>query len=255
MGVARVPEEASMANFVLVHGSWHAAWCWYKIAPRLRARGHRVDVPDLPGHGRDWRDPAEVTLDDHVARVDAAIRRCGAPVVLVAHSRSGIVASQTVERHPDAVQAVVYLAAYLLGDGETVLDLARHDRDSLVMPNLDVDPDGAWDMLRAEAFEPALYADCAAEDVALGHLLLTPEPLAPSRTPIRTTQERFGRVRRVYIELTQDRAVSPMLQRRMYTATPCDEVRSIAASHSAYFSVPDELAGHLDEIAARAAAT
>ncbi len=240
-----------MSNFVLVlvHGSWHAAWCWYKIAPRLRARGHRVEVPDLPGHGRDRAELAKVTLDDYVERANAAIERCGRPVVLVAHSRSGIVASQTVERHPEAVQTVVYLAAYLLRDGETVLDLARHDRDSLVMPNLDVDPAGNWDMLRAEAFEPALYADCPPEDVALAHMLLTPEPLAPSRTSIRTSQERFGRVRRVYIELTQDRAVSPMLQRRMYTATRCDEVRSIAASHSAYFSVPDELAGHLDEVA------
>jgi hypothetical protein len=28
----------------------------------------------------------------------------------------------------------------------------------------------------------------------------------------------------------------------MYTATPCDEVLTIDASHSAYFSRPDELA-------------
>jgi hypothetical protein len=35
----------------------------------------------------------------------------------------------------------------------------------------------------------------------------------------------------------------------MYTATPCQEVRSITASHSAYFSVPDQLAEHLAAIA------
>ncbi len=31
-----------MSNFILVHGSWHGAWCWYKIVPRLRALGHSV---------------------------------------------------------------------------------------------------------------------------------------------------------------------------------------------------------------------
>src|SRR4051812_2786005 len=44
-----------MATFVLVHGSWHGAWCWYKVTAALEAAGHRVIVPDLPAHGRDWR--------------------------------------------------------------------------------------------------------------------------------------------------------------------------------------------------------
>jgi hypothetical protein len=106
-------------------------------------------------------------------------------------------------------------------------------------------------MLRAEAFEEVLYADCPPEDVALAHALLTPEPLAPSRARVGTTPERFGSIPRVYIELLRDRAVSPAFQRRLHAATPCNEVRSIDASHSAYFSKPDELAAHLDDIAAR----
>ena len=56
-----------------------------------------------------------------------------------------------------------------------------------------------------------------------------------------TTPANFGSVPRVYIELSQDRAISVPFQRRMYTATPCERVLSIAASHSAYFSQPDEL--------------
>jgi hypothetical protein len=48
-------------------------------------------------------------------------------------------------------------------------------------------------------------------------------------------------VPRAYIELLADRAVSPALQRRMYASSPCRRVLSIDASHSAYFSKPDEL--------------
>jgi pimeloyl-ACP methyl ester carboxylesterase len=201
-----------MSDFVLVHGSWHGAWCWYKIVPRLQALGHRVEVPDLPSHGRDWTKPADVTLNSYVERVHAAIERCQEPVILVAHSRSGIVGSQVAECYPEDVATVVFLAAYLLRDGQSVLDLARRDRDSLTIPNLEVDPDGHWDMLRAEVFEQALYADCPPEDVALARLLLVPEPLTPTKTPIHTSEDRFGTVRRVYIELLEDRAVSPALQ-------------------------------------------
>ena len=69
-----------MSTYVLVHGSWHGAWCWYKIAARLRAARHTVIVPDMPGHGRDWRHPGTLTMQDYVGTltsiVDAAINDC-----------------------------------------------------------------------------------------------------------------------------------------------------------------------------------
>ncbi len=43
-----------MSTYVLIHGSWHGAWCWYKIIPLLAQAGHTAIVLDLPGHGRDW---------------------------------------------------------------------------------------------------------------------------------------------------------------------------------------------------------
>jgi hypothetical protein len=31
-----------MATFVLVHPSWFGGWCWKKVTPILRGRGHEV---------------------------------------------------------------------------------------------------------------------------------------------------------------------------------------------------------------------
>jgi pimeloyl-ACP methyl ester carboxylesterase len=49
-----------MARFVLVHGAWHAGWCFDEVAAALRARGHTVSAPDLPSDtlGLDQRDYA-----------------------------------------------------------------------------------------------------------------------------------------------------------------------------------------------------
>jgi hypothetical protein len=96
-------------------------------------------------------------------------------------------------------------------------------------------------MLRAEFYRQALYHDCSDDDVALCQSLLTPEPLGPTLTPMRLSEVRWGNIPRGYILLTQDRAVGPALQRRMLERTPCGAVVEIAASHSAYFSKPDEL--------------
>jgi pimeloyl-ACP methyl ester carboxylesterase len=242
-----------MSSFVLVHGSWHGAWCWHKIVPRLERAGHRVVALDLPGHGRDRRDPGELTLAHYTDAIVGALDALPEPAILVGHSRGGLAITQAAETRPDAVSVLVYLAAFLVPDGGTVLDLARGDRDSLVPPNLVVNPERGWDMLREEAFVDTLYADCSPEDVALCRSLLAPEPIAPSRTAVSTTPGRFGRVPRVYVELLRDRAVSLPLQRRMQARLPCREVLSVDASHSAYFSRPDELAAcllSLPEVAA-----
>jgi hypothetical protein len=40
-----------MITYVLVHGAWHGGWCWKKVTPLLRASGHDVFTPTLPGLG------------------------------------------------------------------------------------------------------------------------------------------------------------------------------------------------------------
>lgn len=239
-----------MSRIILIHGSWHGAWCWHKIITRLRARGHEVLAPDLPAHGRDWTPPGEVTLETCVERV-LALLADGPPATVVAHSRGGIVLSTLAERCPARISNAVYLAAVMPANGQTVFDLLPDAGDSLLLPHLYQADDGSWDMLREVAWDAALYADCSADDIELCHRLLTPEPLAPSLTPLVLSAGGYGGVRKVYIELTADRAVPLAWQRRMQRNGPCAEVRAIAASHSAYFSQPDELARHLHEIALR----
>jgi pimeloyl-ACP methyl ester carboxylesterase len=243
-----------VASILLIHGSWHGAWCWHKIVPRLVALGHTVFAPDLPGHGRDWTRPEDVTMKSCVDALLPILEASSERMTVVAHSRGGIVLTALAERMPEKISSAVYLAAVLLENGQTVFDIASHAGGSLILPNMYAAEDMSWDMLREDAFDEALYADCSVEDRALCHALLTPEPLGPSLTPTSTSADRFGSVRKVYIELTEDRAVPPAWQRFMCAAVRCDEIRSIAAGHSAYFSKPEELAGLIGDVAAVASA-
>jgi pimeloyl-ACP methyl ester carboxylesterase len=49
-------------RFVLVHGGFHAAWCWERTIAALEALGHVGVAVDLPGHGA--RVDEESTLAD-----------------------------------------------------------------------------------------------------------------------------------------------------------------------------------------------
>ncbi|HEY8507238.1 MAG TPA: alpha/beta fold hydrolase [Steroidobacteraceae bacterium] len=230
-----------MSTYLLVHGAWHGAWSWYKIIPRLERAGHRVIAPDLPGLGRDTTPLREISLASWVDFLCAQLDREREPVILVGHSRAGIVISQTAEHRPDRIRTLVYVTAILPRHGESMSRLVA-GVESLITPNSIVSDDRLSCSIREEVLRDGFYACCSDEDVTLARKLLRPEPVAPMITPVTLTDQNFGRVPRVYVECLQDRAIALSLQRQMHTATPCQRVASINTDHSPFLSRPDELA-------------
>jgi pimeloyl-ACP methyl ester carboxylesterase len=230
------------SHFVLIHGAWHGAWCWFKLAARLRAAGHAVSCPDLPGHGVDRTPIADVTLNAYVERVASVLDAAPAPVVLVGHSMGGAVVSQTAEARPERIRASVYLAAFAPAHGQSVFQVARADPDDRMGARMVMSADRRSITLRPETLREGLYADCSDEDVALAQLLLVPQASAPLAAPLALTDARYGRVPRHYIECTQDLAVSPRAQRTMAGRQGCASVHALDTSHSPFLSAPDRLA-------------
>ncbi len=238
-----------MSTFVLVHGGWSGGWTWEKVVPLLEEAGHEVEAPDLPGHGEDRTPIPEVSFQSYADRISGVLDAQTEPVVLVGHSSGGSVISQAAEQRPDKVKMLVYLAAFLLRDGEVLLSVAANDTESLILPNLVMSEDGSSATIREDVIREGLLADCSDEDVKRAKSRFVPQALAPFATPITVTEDNFGRVPRVYIETLQDRAVSPSFQKEMYERLPCQKVISMDTSHSPFFSAPEELAGHLEFLA------
>jgi hypothetical protein len=82
----------------------------------------------------------------------------------------------------------------------------------------------------------------------LAKSLLVPEPLAPLATPLRLTAARFGSVPRIYVECSEDRAMTLAAQRRMQKALPCRERITLEADHSPFFSHSERLTDVLSKI-------
>lgn len=232
-------------TFLLVHGAWHGAWCWEKVIPHLRKEGHEVKTIDLPGHGLDKTPVSNVTLNAYTSRVCESLDSCKGQVILVGHSMGGVVITQSGEYKPSKIEKLVYLTGFLLKNGQCLLDIANQDSEALVMRNAMLDEKTNSLSFRKGAVKEIFYSDCSDDDVHYAESLLVPQAIAPFQTQVITSEEKFGRIPRVYVECLNDRAITPGTQKKMYEASPCEKIISMKTSHSPFFSAPEELAGNL----------
>lgn len=234
-----------MASFLLIHGSWHGAWCWERLVPRLAARGHRVLAVDLPGHGADRTPPHRVTLGGYARRVREAATGLEERPVLVGHSMGGLAISQAAADAPDAFAALVYLCAFVPQPGERLLSLARSDPGSALGGCVQYRATGV--RVRPERAAALFYGGCADGDAAWATARLRPDPWWPLLQ--RYTERHPLELPRSYLECTRDRAISLGHQRAMAGRARLGRVVTLETDHSPFLSDPEALADHLDALA------
>ena len=237
-----------MADFILVHGSWHGAWCWDKLVPLLENRGNRVTALDLPGHGKNRAARARQTFAGYVDTVTGAIDRHRGKVVLVGHSAGGAVISQVAEARPHRITCLVYISGFMLTHGQSILDVASNDKGNEVLPASVFIEDGKAIILLPDKAGIPLYLDCRDEDVAWAVNQLVPEATEPVGAVLSLTETSYGSIPRYYIECLQDRAISIETQRSMISRQPVKRVIPMDSGHSPFLSKPEELAEHLISI-------
>jgi pimeloyl-ACP methyl ester carboxylesterase len=230
-----------MATYVLIHGAWFGAWCWDGTRSLLEQAGHSAISIDLPGHGSDFTPASEITLASLVDRVGEVLSTQIQPVILVGHSMGGMVISQAAEAYPDKIERLIYVAAYLLQDGESLLQVANTDGDSKLAPYLLPEPEKGLIGIRTEALKEIFLHDCSEAVIAEAEANLRPDLIVPQATPLHLTAGNFGRVPRTYISTKLDRVVSPSLQKRMFTNLPCDRILEIETGHSPFAAAPEQL--------------
>jgi pimeloyl-ACP methyl ester carboxylesterase len=240
-----------MARFVLVHGAFHGAWCWEPLVAELAAGGHTVVTLDLPGSGDDPTPVADVTLDAYARRICDTLADQPEPVVLVGHSMGGVAITQAAAQCPEGIAKLVYVAAFLPGDGQSLADLTRlpEGAGDMVQANMVVDGEPPVATMPAGAVRETFYALCSPEQVAWATERIRPQPVLPFVTPVALDGSEARRPPRAYVISAQDRALPTALQRRLVADNPDLDVAEIDADHSPFLSRTGELAAVLGRLA------
>ena len=221
-------------TFILIHGAWQGAWAWETIVPRLQAAGHDAIAVDLPGNGHNPMPASKVNLARYAAHVVDIVDATSGPIVMVGHSMGGTAAAQACELRPGRIALAIFLAAFLLPDGMSVLQFyERHLEPWMVGAHKRVtyDEAGLLSSIDPASAAEVFYhkADRALAEAAARRL--TPQPEGGRRSQLELSAERFGTVPRVYIEAREDRSVHLPLQRKMQELSPCRAVYEIGRAH------------------------
>ena len=210
---------------LLVPGSWHGAWVYDAVREHLTRAGVTVTAIDLPSN-----DGASGLADD-AAAVRGALEGIGRPAVVMGHSYGGIAISEGAAGSPHAV-GLVYLCAFMLGAGESLLDAMQHQLPDWIAL------DEATGSHLAQNTEVSLYGDCPPDVAAAAAARLTPQSVAAIATP--QTAAAWEALPSTYVVCEQDRAVPPPVQEAM--AARAGTVVRLPASHSPFLSRPRDVA-------------
>ncbi|HEX4002715.1 MAG TPA: alpha/beta fold hydrolase [Candidatus Acidoferrales bacterium] len=240
-----------MSTYVLVHGAWHGSWCWKRVRKALQAQGHEVFTPTLTGVGeRSHLLSPQVNLETHINDVVSLIRwEELSDVVLCGHSYGGVVVSGVADRMPRQIRALIYLDAFVLEDGRSLLDELPPDQKNIQLEGARLQGEG-W---RVPPIPAAAFA-VNAKDAAWADQQCTMHPLACFQQPLRLT-EKNGAVKDVTYILATGYADSPFLPSHERAKQRGWKTLSLACGHDVMLDMPDELTTILLNAAPRGAAS
>ncbi len=238
-----------MANFLLVHGAWHGAWCWQRVVPGLMRAGHRVHAVTLTGVGeRAHLLNPNIDLETHITDVMAAMDAEEMDdVVLVVHSYAGMLGTAVADRRPERLRHLVYLDAVLPKPGEswssTHASATRNARIAAAKAN----PLHAF-----PAPDPSVFGLSDADHVWVQRRQ-TPHPGGPYTQVLDFDPQRVATVPRTFINCTSpplgtiDVSRLRMVDPKFWDGAwlPGSQVLEMHTGHDPMVSDPDGLVQHL----------
>ena len=227
----------NQVRLLLVHGSFHGAWCWDHLIPELAARNVDAIAIELPF----------TSLADDAAAVASAVQEIDGPLVVVGHSYGGAVV--TLGAGPGdgrrGATHLVYLAA-ILADPTQPLDL----KPTPGMSGIQLGDDGMARVDPSTATQ-ALYHRCpyALANWAIANLRAM--PLDDFGSNLHQPPVAWRVVPSTYVLCTDDHAIDPSDQRRM--AAESGDCIELDSDHSPFLStispLADILAGVVSDVA------
>jgi pimeloyl-ACP methyl ester carboxylesterase len=232
-----------MANYVLVHGAWHAGANLQGVASLIQAMGHDVHTPTTKGNR-----PGDSKMIGLLEGIDSIVEYLEESriedAILVGHSSGGMVITGVADRVLHRIRRLVYWNAYVPNDGESIQDMTSPHVVAAIEALAAERNDGSV-VLPFPFFREAFINDGDLETAQKAYDMLNPHPMQTFRDKIRlSTNPADMKVGKSYINCTEDTVAShshpwhPRLSEKLGLF----RLIQIPGSHEISFTHPDRIA-------------
>jgi len=238
------PGTTVKPTIVLVHGAFADSSSWNGVIQRLSGDGYPVLAAANPLRG----------LHADAEYLRSVLDGVDGPIVIAGHSYGGTVMSEAAAGNP-RVQALVYVASFILEEGESTGELAGKFPGAELGSALRRVPvpaaaDGTLDDLyiEQERFRAVFAADVPEEVAEL--MAVTQRPIVADALADKATQTAWKVTPSWNVVTLHDLAVPAESQRFMGSRAGSHNVE-VDASHAVTVSQPDSVARTIGEAASR----
>ncbi|MFE1646115.1 alpha/beta fold hydrolase [Microbacterium sp. P01] len=208
---------------VLVHGAFTDASTWWPVVLRLLGAGHRVLAP--PVIGRSFHADCDY--------IRAFVERLEGSVLLVGHGYGAAVV--TVAGHAANVKGLLFIAGYVPEREESIeamndLFAPAEASQHLVAATFQGDGASGTEITIAIDQYPYLMAEGLPDDET-AVLAVSQRPISVAALAERAATDAWRTTPSWGVVATEDRAVSPELQRFGYQRARCREVAAFHGPH------------------------
>ncbi|MBD3887264.1 alpha/beta hydrolase [Phormidium tenue FACHB-886] len=233
-----------MSTFVLVHGAWHDGSAWNEVIKQLEARGHQAFAPTIAGHGKGANknvNHAQCTQ----SIVDYIIGKDLTDIVLLGHSFAGTIITKVAEAIPDRIRRLIFLSAFVLNDGESLIDNAPPS-SQVLFDTLARESGDQTVMMPFELWREAFLNDADLDLAKSSYAQLSPEPYQPLIDKLDLKQFYSLPIPKSYLYCTEDNVLPQGEQwgwhPRMSSRLGLFRLVQMPGSHEVMFSNPVGLA-------------
>jgi pimeloyl-ACP methyl ester carboxylesterase len=217
----------SNANVALVHGAWADGSSWSKVIPLLQRKGLNVTAVQIP----------LTSLEDDIAVTRRILSAQEGPTVLVGHSYGGLVITGAANGVAN-VQALVYIAAFALEEGESIEALGKQGPPPAGAAAVRPDDHGfLW--IDRDGFGKAFAADADPTEAAV--MAAVQKPLSVKSFAGKSGPPAWKHIPSWYMVATDDQMIPPPAEEFMAKRIGAT-VKKVASSHAAMVSHPKEVA-------------
>jgi pimeloyl-ACP methyl ester carboxylesterase len=225
---------AAALPVILVHGTFHGAWCWSALQAELDKRGVPSYAVDLPGHGTSPL-PLEDLVGDAQSVTDL-LERLGGEVVLVGHSYGGAVISQAGTA--GTVANLVYVTAMVPDVGQSAFELFPNLPHGEVATRAFRRHSNGTLTANTEVAVDAFYGRCPSLVAKSAVARLCPQRLDTHTQ--RLTAAAWRTIPSTFVRCLRDQAHH--IERQNAASDRCTDTVTLDTDHSPFMSAPAALA-------------